>query len=201
MKSLFTLRKTSIFFAAVAIAVATLLFYEFHHPQGKNLPSSSNIKCMESPEYFVIDNDPGLPGLDVVAKHKKNTNEMIPCADVVASSDVVVQNSLPEFVLGLTENFLIVDSGTAPPPRGLEIYDLDVQSSTYADTYSPPISITTGTVTYWASTKQTVTKTNCPDLDQYTADGLGAVITSHVVLDLSTLSKKELGEYRCEPTQ
>ena len=156
---------------------------------------------MESPEYFVIDNNPGLPGLDVVAKHKKDASETMPCVNVVASSDVVIQNDLPEFVLGLAENFLIVDSGTAPPPRGLKIYDMDAQSSTYSDTYSPPISIATGTVTYWASTKQVVTTANCPGLDQYTADGLGAVIASHVVLNLSALSKKELGEYRCEPTQ
>jgi hypothetical protein len=153
----------------------------------------------------VIDNNPGLPGLDIVAKHKTSADEAMPCVApaTVASalSDVVVRNDLPEFILGLTEHFLIIDSGTAPPPRGLIVYDLDVRTSTYADTYSPPIAIATGTVTYWASTKQIVTKTNCLDIGQYTADGLGVVIESHVVLNLSTLSKKELGEYRCEPTQ
>jgi hypothetical protein len=38
-------------------------------------------------------------------------------------------------------------------------------------------------------------------LAQYTADGLGAVIESNVVLDFPSLTKKVLGEYRCEPTQ
>jgi hypothetical protein len=190
------------------------LWYAFHHPQGgsPSTPSaaiSTKIDCFQSPEYFVIDNNPGLPGLDIVAKHKTSIDEAIPCVApatapvTVASapSDVVVRNDLPEFILGLTEHFLIIDSGTAPPPRGLIVYDLDVRTSTYADTYSPPIAIATGTVTYWASTKQIVTKTNCPDLSQYTADGLGVVIESNVILDLSTLSKKELGDYRCEPTQ
>lgn len=209
MKPSFSLQKLLLILAAIVVVSVALLVYGFNHPQGgaSQTPSVSSsstavtINCLQSPEYLVVDRNPGTPGLDLIVKHKTSVDQLIACTDLVASSDVVVQNDLPEFVLGLTEHFLIVDSGTAPPPRGLVIYDLDIQTSTYTDTYSEPITIATGTVTYWASTKQVPTLANCPDLAQYKANGLGAVIESHVILDLSMLSKKALGESRCGPTQ
>jgi hypothetical protein len=190
--------------AVVVVAVAGFLIYIFCPRKGVPPPpsvSSTDINCTQGQEYFVVDNNPGSPGINIVAKHKTSADETFACANTVVSSDVVVRNDLPEFVLGLDGHFLIIDSGTAPPPRGLVIYNLDTQTSTYTDTYAPPINIATGTVTYWEATKRAVTKGNCPDLGQYTADGLGAVIESHVVLDLSTLTTKALGSYRCEPTQ
>ncbi len=203
MKHFFTFRKIAIFIIVVAIVAGGLLFYGFKHPQKEN-PASvpvSNANCMESSRYFVVDNNPGLPGLDVVAKHKTSPDETIPCAGGAEAGDVVIQNDLPEFVLGLAENFLIIDSGTAPPPRGLELYDLDAQTSTYTDQYSDPISIASDSITYWEPIRRAVTLKNCPDFDQYTADGLGAVIESHITLNLPALTKEDLGESRCVPTQ
>jgi hypothetical protein len=204
MKRLFTIRNVLIVLAVAVAVTAGLLIYAIHHPRA-GAPTSSlpaaNINCMQSSEYFVVDDNPGSPGLNIVAKRKTSADEVFPCTNVVAASDIVVQNDLPEFVLGLSGHVLIVDSGTAPPPRGLVIYDLNAQTSTYTDTYSPPISIASGTIAYWESTRQAVTKANCPALGQYSADGLGAVIASHVVLDLSSLTVNILGEYRCEPVQ
>lgn len=195
--------------AIFVIVFVGLLVYGFYYPRGSAPDSTStsngtgtaNINCIQSSDYFVIDKNPTAPGLDIVAKHKTSADEVIACTNIVASSDVVLQNDLPEQVLGVTGKFLIVDSGTAPPPRGLIIYDLDAQTSTYGDTYSEPLTIATDSVTYWASTRQAVTAANCPDLAQYTKDGLGAVIESHVTLDLTKLIKTSLGEFRCEPTQ
>lgn len=199
-------RRTAIFLMAVAIATVGLLIYAFYHEQGATLspatPSAAaNIHCLQSPEYLVVDENPGLPNLDVIAKHKASAGEVLPCTTATSSSDIVIQNDLPEDVLGLTEHFLIIDSGTGPPPRGLIIYDLNAQTSTYTDTYSTPLTIATGSVTYWESTTQSVTSANCPDLAQYSTDGLGAVIESEVTLDLDTLTKTSLGQFRCEPTQ
>ncbi|HUC02262.1 MAG TPA: hypothetical protein VMA75_05225 [Candidatus Paceibacterota bacterium] len=202
-------RTIAIFLAAAIVAGGGVLVYAYFHNVGGTPPAGpaasstgfANIACMESPDYFVVDNGPQEPGLDVIAKHKTSPDETFPCADVTASSDVVVQNDLPEFVLGVTQRFLVIDSGTAPPPRGLIIYDLDAQTSTFSDTYAAPIDIATDTVTYWEATKQAPTAANCPDLAQYSADGLGAVIESHVTLDLSTMATTSLGAYQCEPTQ
>lgn len=168
---------------------------------------TANITCMESAEYFVVDNNPGLPGLDVIAKHKTTTDETFPCTAATAmasSSDVILKNDLPEFVLGIAGgHFLIVDSGTAPPPRGLIVYDLDSGSQTpvFTDHYDEPITAATSTVTYWQTTKQAVTESDCPDANAWSAEGLGAVVESRVTLQLPTLAVMPFGQQRCEPTQ
>lgn len=209
MQRLSLVRKTFIFLIAAAIAAGGVLVYAYYHnesappPAGSSSASSTaaNITCMQSPEYFVVVNGPQEPGLDVIAKHKTSPGETFPCADVPAAGDVVVQNDLPEFVLGVAQHFLVIDSGTAPPPRGLIVYDLDTQTSTFSDTYSPPVDVATDTVTYWEATKQAPTTGNCPDLARYSADGLGAVIASRVTLDLGTMATTSLGAYQCEPAQ
>lgn len=201
-------RKVLLFLLLAIAAAVGALVYAYHHNEGASSPpgpsassTAANITCMQSPEYFVVVNGPQEPGLDVIAKHKTSPDETFPCADVAAAGDVVVQNDLPEFVLGVAQQFLVIDSGTAPPPRGLIVYDLDAQTSTFTDTYSPPIDIATDTVTYWEATKQAPTTANCPDLAQYSADGLGAVIESHVSLDLDTMAVTPLGAHQCEPVQ
>lgn len=196
-----------LFFVAAVVAIGALVYAYYHNKSGIPPPGSSaspaaaGIVCMQSPEYFVVDIGPEGPGLDVIAKHKTSANEAFPCTDAVAKGDVVVQNDLPEFVLGVAEHFLVIDSGTAPPPRGLIIYDLDTQTSTFSDTYSPPIDIATGTVTYWEVTSQAPTARNCPALAQYSSDGLGAVIESRVTLELATMKAVPLGASQCAPTQ
>ncbi len=196
-----------------------VLWYAYRHPQGpQSSPSApstatASVRCMDSPEYFVIDRNPGAPGLDVVAVRKTDAGMTFPCtasstaallSPSSSSSFVQLQNDLPEFVLGIAgSRFLIVDSGTAPPPRGLLVYDLSSHSEhpAFTDTYDRPISLATDTVTYWEATTQAVTKANCPDAGTWTSQGLGSVMVSHVELALPALTVKALGEYRCEPTQ
>jgi len=98
-------------------------------------------------------------------------------------------------------NLLIVDQGTAPPPRGLIIYDLNTKKKVFQDSYSTPLDITNTTITYWNPTTQKVTVENCSDYVKWTSQGLGTEIESRVSLDLTTLTKKGLGQYRCQPTQ
>ncbi|MCX6741495.1 MAG: hypothetical protein NTY61_03810, partial [Candidatus Parcubacteria bacterium] len=64
------------------------------------------------------------------------------------------------FFKGLEGNFLIIDQGTAPYPRGLIIYDLRSKKQVLSDRYSQPLDITSATVSYWNPTNQKVTAQN-----------------------------------------
>lgn len=105
------------------------------------------------------------------------------------------------FFKALAGNFLIIDQGTAPYPRGLLIYNLNLKRQVFSDRYSTPLDIKSDTINYWASTTQQVTVANCPDSAQWFASGLGAEIETHVSLNLSTLTKTNLEETRCRSMQ
>lgn len=202
--------------ALVVLAAIGVLWYGYDHPRGST-PVASNggasVDCMASGEYFVIINHPDEPGLDVVAIRKAAADQAFPCTvDEFASaplsskaSSVILKNDAPEFVLGIAGgHFLIVDSGTAPPPRGLVIYNLDKGSQSapvFTDSYDHPLVMATDTVTYWEATKDAVTAGNCASSTQWQAEGLGAVMESQVALGFPSLSVTPLGPRRCEPTQ
>lgn len=105
------------------------------------------------------------------------------------------------FYKGLAGNFLILDQGTAPFPRGLIIYDLSAKKTILQDEYSLPLDIKSDEITYWTPTSIKVTAENCPEAENWYKDGLGAEIEKYVFFDLKTLTKKDLGQLRCQPTQ
>ena len=105
------------------------------------------------------------------------------------------------YFVSLENNFLIIDHGTAPDPRGLIVYDLNLQKKVYSDRYSKPIEIKDDTITYWSPISQKVTVENCPESTGWYKNGLGAGIESHITLSLQDFSVKELGESRCSVRQ
>jgi len=105
------------------------------------------------------------------------------------------------YFIALENNFLILDQGTAPDPRGLIVYDLNINKKIYSDRYSKPIEVKNNTITYWSPIDTKVTKENCPESIEWAKNWLGAGMESHIILNLSDLSKKESGEYRCSVRQ
>jgi hypothetical protein len=103
--------------------------------------------------------------------------------------------------LGLEDNYLILDNGTAPYPRGLSIFDLNTEQLVYSDQYSEPLIISNSTVSYWSPVDKKVSESNCPKLIDWEAYGFDVGIESYVTIHLNNLSKNYSGEYRCEPRQ
>ncbi len=175
-------------------------------------PTSSLI-CHESQRYFVIEeNHTGDVGSDHLIKYKNTPNQHFDCEYIVekgetgpsewtTSDDFEIKNEGAEYFLALEGDFLILDSGTGPQPRGLIIYDLKERTKIFSDRYSRPISVSNNTIDYWAETQEKVTKENCLELATYEAQGLGAAIEAHVILNLSTFNKHELGDKRCASRQ
>lgn len=105
------------------------------------------------------------------------------------------------FYLGTTQHYVLLDTGTAPPPRILSVLDTALGTTTYTDQYNTPTQIGNGTFSYWQPTKTAPTAANCPDLATWTSQGLGAGIERHVTLDLATRAVTDLGEQRCSARQ
>jgi len=162
--------------------------------------SNGSTICYYNSKFFVITKDSDVIGKEFLIK-KTTDSEKVPCDYTVATGDFELKLQATYF-LALEKDFLILDSGTAPDPRGLSIYNLNSNREVYLGRYSKPISIEKNTITFWSPTEKIKPTTeNCPSLEEYTASGLSAGIESKVVLNLLDMTIKELGEYRCSARQ
>ncbi len=160
------------------------------------------LKCNDSPKYFAVEKSlSDSVGSDILIKYKKNSEQNFPCVYAVASGDFELKNVLAEYFLAFTDNFLVLDSGTAPEPRGVIVYDLRSHKNVFTDSYAKPVIVKGDTLTYFSKTDSNPTLENCPNLNEYKGNGLGAVIMSKITVDLSSFSKKELGVFDCRATQ
>jgi len=162
--------------------------------------SAYETKCHDGAEYFTVTRGRADVGEDILVKEKL-PGVTYPCRYTVSEGDIQLTNGNATYYFDIEGHFLVLDSGTAPHPRGLAIYDLDKRKEVYTDKYNTPIEVANGTVTYWQPIATKVDAKNCPKLSEYTAQGLGAGIERHVTLTLSTLKIAPTGEERCSVRQ
>jgi hypothetical protein len=160
-----------------------------------------NNNCVSNDKFVVIAKDKiDEVGSDILVKYKASPGQNISCDYVAGSGDYGLGGGA-EYILALENNFLITDTGTGPDGRVLTIYDLNPRKEVFRDSYSKPVDIKDNVINYWTGTTTPVTLENCPDYKEWETDGLGAGIDAYVSLDMSTLTKKELGKYHCSPRQ
>lgn len=170
--------------------------------QSEGSMATSGLECHDSSRYFAVQKSlSDSVGSNILIKYKTSPSQSFPCAYTVASGDFEIKNVQAEYFLTFTDNFLVLDSGTAPPPRGLVVYDLRSRTIVFIDSYTKPVTVAGDTITYLSKTDQKPTLQNCPNLNDYTANSLGAVIMSKVTVDLPSLNKKDLGVFECMATQ
>jgi len=167
-------------------------------------PYQEEVECYENDKYFIVD-ESGAPS-GFLVKYKANSSQQIRCSYTVGESDYVIEKEWAVYYLGLTGDFLLLDQGTGPGIRGLIIYDLSKREKVFTDGYeSYPVQsaviIQQDSLIYWTGTDIEATPQNCPEFEKWSSGGLGAVVETKVKLDLSTLTKAELGEHQCMPVQ
>ena len=164
--------------------------------------TTSGLECHNSVKYFAIQKSlSDSVGSDILIKYKISPSDKFPCTYTVASEDFEIKNVLAEYFLTFTDNFLVLDKGTAPEPRGLVVYDLNSRKIVFTDSYAKPVTVVGDSITYFSKTDIKPTLLNCPDLNNYTSNDLGAILMSKVTVDLSLLNKKDIGEMKCIATQ
>jgi hypothetical protein len=160
------------------------------------------LQCHDSPKYFAVEKSlADSVGSDILIKYKTEPSQNIPCAYTPVSGDLELKNVMAEYFLTFTDNFLVLDKGTAPEPRGLVVYDLRTREMVFTDSYAKPVEVVGDSITYWSKTDQKPTIQNCPNLAEYTGYGLGAVVMSKVTVDLSSRIKSDLGVFECIAVQ
>lgn len=167
-------------------------------------PDYGEIVCHENEKYFVVVGNGKTPGF--LVKYKTAGDQRFECRWAVNDLDFFIGIEWSEFYLGLTGDFLLLDSGTGPGIRGLIIYDLSKREKVFTDgyesyPYQSAVTIQENSLIYWTGTDIEPTPENCPELEYWESAGLGAVIETKVKLDLSTLTKVELGEHQCMAEQ
>jgi hypothetical protein len=158
--------------------------------------------CMSTEKYQVIQ-APSYPEFtDILVKPKTSPDEHASCEYVVEEGDYIISVSENSFLFGLAENYLLIDSGTGPGPRGLDVYALDKNGErVYSDTYMRPVSIDGTVIDYWTTTDITASAENCEQFKDWRQGGLGAGIDEKVSIDLATLEFTQFGELRCTARQ
>ncbi len=56
----------------------------------------------------------------------------------------------PNFLMGIFNDILLVDTGTAPEPRTVSIYDLNTEQLIHRDLYFSPVEIVDGHLSYFS---------------------------------------------------
>lgn len=169
--------------------------------------------CYDRTNYFIISRaDPLNAGDDILVKNKSDKNQNIPCDYNVGKTDFELKNSCndgpvcyrAQHLSSIKDNLLIVDEGTGTENRNIVIYDLTKKVKVFSDTYNSfvdSIEPQGNIITYWQTTNTIANSENCPKIKEYQNQGGGAKIETKTSLDLSTLTKKELGETRCSYSQ
>ena len=188
--------------AAILAGAVYFLHTNTLTPAPDNTVTAAGVECHDSPKYFLVQKSlADSVGSDILIKYKTSSDQNIPCVYTAASGDFEIPNVSAEYFLAFTDNFLLLDSGTAPPPRGLIAYDLRSRGIAFTDIYAKAVEVSGDTITYFSKTDQKPTVQNCPDLNTYTTNGLGAVIMSKVTVDLNSLTKNDTGATECMATQ
>jgi hypothetical protein len=124
----------------------------------------------------------------------------IKCEYVERDGDWVIGSpDDPLWYEGLAGSFLVLTRSTGPD-GDIVIYDLTKQELVLDVPADSEITITDDAVTFWQRTAEGTADT-CPEFEEYTSNGLGAIIAEEQVLDLASGRLKATGASRCSATQ
>ncbi len=165
----------------------------------KRRPDSKPV-CHDSLRYRVVSvlRDEEV-GTDFLIKYKTSASPKPKCEYLASPGDFELPSEWAAYFLGLQGDLLILDSGTAPDPRGLIIWDLKKRERVYQGTYAEH-KLHKGYMEFWLETGA-ATPENCHEYQRYQASGFGAAIDTWVRLDFASLQIKRSSKKRCSLRQ
>ena len=151
---------------------------------------------------FTTETEDGV-GEDIrIALRGRSSDAKQLCDDKSAKTYFIIKNDDSNFFFGLFEDYLFVDIGTGPEPRGLSVFDLSRKKKIYDASYNTPIKISAGpALDFWMPLEKDLPKKQCPQAKKWEAQGLGFGFERRVILDLKTLKERTIGQPRCTPRQ
>jgi hypothetical protein len=137
--------------------------------------------CHDGDRYRVIAKPADSAGQHFIARKKIPGDDTKPCLYSTEPGDFEIQNENAEYFLALEGSLLILDSGTAPEPRGLVLWDVEKRIKVYSGTYSGPYRIERSGMHFWLQSGE-ATDANCTQAVRWREQGLGAAIETEVWL-------------------
>jgi hypothetical protein len=162
--------------------------------------AATRTACHDDGRYRVIARPAASAGTDFLVKQLGRGRSIPPCKYLPREGDVEIRNENAEYFLGLEGEFLILDSGTAPEPRGLIVWDIAKRQKVYTGSYSGPVSIDGDGIGFWQPAGE-ATDANCPQAAGWRAQGLGAGLEVRVRLAFTDMKTVPGTETRCTARQ
>lgn len=114
-----------------------------------------------------------------------------------SDTELVEFDNFGQWPQGIDENYLLMDFGCCPGPRGLKIIDLATYDTILNTSYTEIGSYdSTKTLTYYAPYRR-ATKKDCAKYDEYIREGLEPYIEQLYSFNLKTRKKLGLSNFRC----
>jgi hypothetical protein len=159
------------------------------------------VTCYTSDRYHVAgrEGENGL-GTDFLVRPLP-PDEPPPCAYAPGSDTWEIPNEWAEYFFALEGAFLVLDSGTGPDPRGLQVWDLDARQIAFGAAASDLWMPAPDTLAYWAEVSAPPDAASCPERAAYEARGLGAALEQEIRLALAGLVPRPTGAVRCSARQ
>jgi hypothetical protein len=164
----------------------------------------NNTVCYSYRKYAVIVSSTEDVGEDIKVIIKLGANDESFLSDLKKAP---IYFKVPEgdnFFYGIYGDFMFIDSGTGPEPRGLDVFDLAQKKKVFSGSYSSPIALDKEQrLVYYEEVdeKKLKKKPDCPEAEEWKKQELGIAYEEKVSLDLKTLKKARSGVLRCASRQ
>lgn len=137
-------------------------------------------------------------GMDILVRAPAKGK--IKCEYQVQEGDWIIgQPDEPLWYEGLMGKYVILTRSTGPDGN-LVVYDLETQGLFIDEWIDDDFVLSESEVTYWQRFEDGDAQ-NCPEFEEFTANGLGAVIAREQVFDTVAGTITGTGEERCSATQ
>jgi hypothetical protein len=170
----------------------------------KIIKLKDNIICYSYRKYAVIVSPTDEVGEDIKIIAKLGASDESFLSDLKKAP---VYFKVPEgdnFFYGIYNDFMFIDSGTGPDPRGLDVFDLSQKKKVFSGSYSQPIALDKDQrLVYYEEVdeKKLKKKPDCPEAEEWKNNNLGIAYEEKVSLDLKTLKIARSGQLRCAARQ
>lgn len=162
--------------------------------------AAGHVVCHDNAQYRVVARPTDAVGTDFLVQRKGPGDDRQACSYAPRPGDLEIRNEDAEYFLALQGAKLLLDSGTAPEPRGLIIWDLDKRAKVYSGPYSSPYRIDRTGMTFWMPSGE-ATQDKCPQAALWRAQGLGAALETQARLTFADLKVVPGSAVRCSARQ
>lgn len=157
--------------------------------------------CIENSIYFVISRSANTVGDDISVRAKSVPDSKYQCrADKEISHYRVANAGEAKYVLGLIDNFLILDQGTGPSSRRLSIINLSTRHELWSGDYANDPSIVKNSIRFLKYLRNG-DKRICPNYSKIVSENWTPIFVVPSEIKLPDLTVRMIGPPKCIASQ